>query len=120
MVPISLNFLLGIKIPGVTNLITATSYLNFLLAQSLIMALLFQIPLFIVAGAYIGALEMRTLASKRRYIYVIGLTVLAILAPSPDLFSFGIVAIPALIMFEGSLIAGRLVLEQARLFAMSR
>ncbi len=81
MVPISLNFLLGIAIPGVNNLITATSYLNFLLVQSLITAALFQIPLFIVAGAYVGAFQISTLAAKRRYIYVAGIIVLAVITP---------------------------------------
>jgi sec-independent protein translocase protein TatC len=109
MVPISLGFLLGITIPGVNSLITATSYLNFLLVQSLITAVLFQIPLFVVTGAYIGALEVSTLASKRRYIYVVGLIALAVLTPTTDVFNLGIVAIPALIIFEGSLAAGRMM-----------
>jgi sec-independent protein translocase protein TatC len=109
LVPISLGFLLGITVPGVDNLITATSYLNFLMVQSLITAVLFQIPLFIVAGAFVGALEMNTLAAKRRYIYVIGLAVLAIVTPTTDIFNLGIVAMPACLLFEGSLVIGRIV-----------
>ena len=109
MVPISLGYLLSIHVAGIENMITANSYLSFLLAQSLIVAAIFQIPLFIIGGTYIRAFEIATLSSKRRYIYVAGLILLAIISPGKDLFNLGIVAIPAWIIFEGSLFAGRIV-----------
>jgi sec-independent protein translocase protein TatC len=109
MVPISLTFLLSIHVDGTANMITATSYLNFLLVQSLITAIIFQIPLFFVACAAIGAFPMSAIASKRRHIYVIGLIALAVLTPTTDIFNLCVVALPALLIFEGSLVAGRVI-----------
>ncbi len=120
MVPISLTFLLSINVANIQNMITATSYLNFLLAQSLIIAIIFQIPLFIVAGSMIGAVKPSFLASKRRYIYVGGLIVLAVITPTTDLFNLSIIALPAAIIFEGSLLAGRIIEWSSRRRAAAR
>lgn len=109
MVPMSLGFLLSIKLPGTENMITANSYLGFLLVQTFIVAVLFQIPLFVVAGTYIQAFTIETLASKRRYIYVGGIIGLAIITPTTDLFNLAFVALPAWAIFEGSLSASRII-----------
>jgi sec-independent protein translocase protein TatC len=109
MVPISLAFLLSINVVGTETMITANSYLGFLLIQSLIIAGLFQLPLFILAGSYIRAFEIATLSSKRRYIYVAGLIALAVITPTTDLFNLAIVAIPAFFLFEGSLVVARII-----------
>ena len=49
------------------------------------------------------------MGSKRGYIYVGMTIVLSILTPTPDIFSLGIILIPALFIFEISLIIGRIV-----------
>ena len=109
MIPMSLGFLLSISVPGTENMITANSYLSFLLVQSLIVAILFQIPLFIIAGTYIQAFKIETLTAKRRYIYVGGLIGLAVITPTTDLFNLCVVAVPAWTIFEGSVVAARVV-----------
>ncbi len=109
MVPMSLAFLMSIHVAGIDNMVTAHSYLNFLLVQSLIVAILFQIPLFIIAGSYIGAFDIDTLASKRRYIYVGGFIALAIATPTTDLFNLAIVSLPACLIFEGSVVVAKVV-----------
>lgn len=109
VVPLTLRFLLSISVAGIGNMLTASSYLSFLLLQLLLMAALFQIPLFILAGVWIGAFDPSALAAKRRYIYVGGLIALAVVTPTTDVFSLGVVAVPALFIFEGSLLAARVV-----------
>lgn len=105
-VPLSLAFLTSISIAGIGNMITASSYLSFLLLQLLLMAVVFQTPLFVLAGVSMGAFSVATLASHRRLIYLAGLIVLAVLTPTTDLVSLGMVTIPAALVFEGSLVAG--------------
>lgn len=108
-VPLTLRFLTSITIEGIISTITAQNYLSFFLTQTLIIAFVFQIPLFIIFGILLGVFSTRTLGAKRGYIYV-GLTiVLAILTPTPDIFSLGIILVPALVIFEGSLIIGKCV-----------
>jgi sec-independent protein translocase protein TatC len=113
MVPISLGFLLSVRVAGTENMITANNYLKFLIMQSLVIAVIFQIPLFIIAGSYIRAFDVTTLAAKRRYIYVVGLIGLALVTP-PDVFNLCVVAVPAWVIFEGSLLAARLIQWRTR------
>lgn len=109
IVPLTLHVLTSISAPGVTHVLTASSYLSFLLLQLLLMGAVFQIPLFILAGVAIGAFDPASLGAKRRYLYVGGLIVLAVITPTTDVFSLSIVALPALVIFEGSLVAARIV-----------
>mgnify|MGYP001587160101 CR=1 FL=1 len=107
--PISIGFLLSIKINGIENIITVQNYLAFFLTQSFVAALIFQIPLVTAIGSYFGLFNARFVATKRRYIYVAGLVALALLTPTPDVFNLAVVAIPTLAIFEGSLIVARVV-----------
>jgi sec-independent protein translocase protein TatC len=107
IVPLILKFLSSITIPGIESTITAQNYLSFFITQILIITAVFQIPLFIIFGIYIGIFSTKLLRSKRGYIYV-GITIgLSILTPTPDVFSLGIILIPTLFIFEVSLIVGR-------------
>jgi sec-independent protein translocase protein TatC len=114
IVPLTLRVLTSISVPGIGNMITADSYLSFLLLQLLLMAALFQISLFVLGGVWLGAFDPSMLAAKRRYIYVGGLIALAVITPTTDVFSLGCVAVPALVIFEGSLLAARLLLWRSR------
>lgn len=109
VVPLTLRFLTSITIAGIGNMITVSSYFSFLLLQFFLMGAVFQIPLFILAGIWIGAFEPAALAAKRRFTYLGGIIVLALITPTTDVFSLGYVAIPAVLIFEGSLLAGRIM-----------
>lgn len=109
LAPLTLGFLLSISVPGIDSMITADSYLRFLFTQTLIIAAVFQIPLVIIAGTLIGVIDPAVLTGVRRYVYVTGLIAIAILTPTTDLVSFAMVAVPAAIIFEGSLVASRVI-----------
>ncbi len=109
IVPLILKFLNSITIQGIESTITAQNYLGFFIMQILIIALIFQIPLFIVFGIYINVFSTKFLSSKRGYIYI-GITIaLAMITPTADIFSLSIILVPALLIFEVSLIIGRVV-----------
>lgn len=112
-IPISLKFLFSIVIPGIENQFSAQSYISFFITQALIIMGVFQIPIIIVGGIKFGILKTKTLSSKRRFIYLILAIALAILTPTSDIFSLLIVLIPCLVIFEGSLIVGK-VFEYAQ------
>jgi Sec-independent protein secretion pathway component TatC len=54
------------------------------------------------------------MAKKRRYVYLGGLMALAVVTTTADAFSLGVVAVPAMIFFEGSLLAARVVVGLRR------
>lgn len=109
IVPLILKFLSSITVEGIENTITAQNYLSFFITQILIITLVFQIPLFIIFGIYLGVFSTKFLSSKRGYIYIGTIIVLAILTPTPDVFSLAVILVPALVIFEVSLIVGRVV-----------
>ena len=108
-IPISLKFLFSITIPGISNQISAQNYIDFFIAQTLIITGVFQIPILIIGGIYINAFKTKTLSNKRRYIYLASVIALAIITPTTDIFSLMIVFIPCLIIFEASLIGGYII-----------
>lgn len=105
-IPLSLRFLFSIIIPGVENIITMESYLGFFFAQGLIIMLVFQIPIIIMTGLSLGLFSVKWLSKKRRYVYLVGTIALAVLTPTTDVFSLGIVLVPTIVIFEFSLIVG--------------
>lgn len=108
-IPISLKFLFSITIPGIENNFSVQKYLSFFISQALIVMMIFQIPIVIMGGIYLGVLKTKFLAIKRKYIYIGLLIGLAIITPTSDIFNLAIVFIPCVIIFEISLIGGRIV-----------
>lgn len=108
-IPLSLKFLFSIVIPGIQNQISAQSYINFFITQALIITLIFQIPFIIIGGIHLGILKAKALSDKRRYIYLILTIARAILTPTVDVFSLLVVLAPCFIIFEISLIGGRIM-----------
>jgi sec-independent protein translocase protein TatC len=109
MIPISLEFLFSIKIPGIDNNFSVERYLNFLITQAVIIMAVFQVPIIIIGGVFVGIIKTKIFANKRRYIYLGLLIALAIITPTTDIFSLGIIFIPCLVIFEVSLVGGKIV-----------
>jgi sec-independent protein translocase protein TatC len=108
-IPISLKFLFSITIPGIENSFSVEKYLSFFITQALIVMVIFQVPIVIIGGVYLEILKTKFLAVKRKYIYVGLLIALAIITPTTDIFNLAIVFVPCVIIFEISLIGGRIV-----------
>lgn len=108
-IPLTLKFLFSIEIPGIQNQISAQNYLDFFIAQVLIITIIFQVPILIIGSIYIGILKTKILANKRRYIYLIITIALAIITPTTDIFSLIIILFPCLAIFEISLIGGKII-----------
>jgi sec-independent protein translocase protein TatC len=113
-IPISLKFLFSITIPGIENNFSVQKYLSFFITQALIVMVIFQVPIAVIGGVYLGILKTKFLAVKRKYIYIGLLITLAIITPTTDIFNLAIVFVPCVIIFEISLIGGRIVEKMKR------
>lgn len=109
LLPISVHFLLSIHVPGVTDFFTAEQYINFVLMELALMALIFQIPSIVVILAFARILDPRLLAKKRAISYITAIIVLSVLTPTTDLFSLSLFLVPTLVIFELSILLGRAV-----------
>jgi sec-independent protein translocase protein TatC len=108
VVPLMVNFLGGYQVSGlVVNQISLTSYTSSVTMMTLLMGLLFELPVLVVFLTKAGILTPTTIGKYRKHTVVVILIVAGIITPSPDIFSQLIVSIPLYILFESSLVIAR-------------
>ena len=99
--PAALQFLTGFAGDYIEASLTASSYLNFVTAYSLGLAILFQIPLILLLiNAVSGPLKPSKLLSFEPYVLLGAVIVAAIITPTPDIMNQAIVAGPIILMYQ--------------------
>jgi sec-independent protein translocase protein TatC len=74
----------------------------------------FEFPIVLVFLQLAGILEPRTLRSVRRYA-VVGIVVLvAVITPSGDPYTLGILSVPMYLFYEASIVIGTLLTRNRR------
>jgi sec-independent protein translocase protein TatC len=82
--------------------IRAREYLNFATVTIIAVALVFELPIFVLTLVRIGVLSAEKLRRNRRLGIVI-IVAIAVLLPTVDPVSLAFEAIPLLLLFEGSI-----------------
>lgn len=102
--PLMINFLGGYTVSdAVSNQIALTSYVSSVTMMTLLMGLLFELPMLILFLTKIGIVTPDYLRKYRKHTLIGILIVAGIITPSPDMFSQLIVAFPLYGLFELSL-----------------
>ncbi len=102
--PLMINFLGGYTVSdAVINQIALTSYVSSITMMTLLMGLLFELPMLILFLTKIGIITPKHLRKYRKHTIVGILIVAGVITPSPDIFSQVIVAVPLYALFELSL-----------------
>ena len=101
--PFSFRFLGTYQVDEtVKNTITLSSYITTLISMSLVMGLVFQLPVLAYILGKIGLISYELLASCRQWALMIILTLSAIITP-PDIFTLLMVALPLYLLYEISI-----------------
>jgi sec-independent protein translocase protein TatC len=79
--------------------ITGPSYLSFLLTVILGMALMFELPVFILVLSQIGVVSPRFLLRQFRWAVLIIVAVAAVITPTPDLVTLSVFALPTIALY---------------------
>lgn len=99
--PFIFRFLASYQVSSeVPNMIALESYTSTLLGMTLVMGLLFEIPVICALFARLGVLHHRQMVRCRRYAVVIALVVAAVITPTGDPFTLMLVGVPIWMLYE--------------------
>lgn len=105
--PVSVKFLGTYQVhEGVVNTIALSSYISTFTTLSLMMGLVFEIPVLVYFLASAGMISGSTLAKYRRHAFVIIMVVSAFITP-PDAFTLALMTVPLYALYEVSIVIAR-------------
>lgn len=87
----------------VENTITLSSYMDTLMMMSLMMGIVFEIPVLCWLFAKLGFLTADFMKRYRRHAIVIILIVGAVITPTSDVFTLMMVSVPMYLLYEVSI-----------------
>jgi sec-independent protein translocase protein TatC len=101
MAPLSVKFLAGYSASKeIENMFSISSYLTTVTTLTLGSGIVFELPILIYILASLNILTAKFMRNTRRYAIVIILIIAAIITPTPDAITMGVVAVPLLMLYE--------------------
>jgi len=102
--PMTVHFLGTYQVsPDVVNMLTLQSYIDTLLGMSLIMGVVFELPVVCAVMGRMGLITNRMMTAYRRHAIVAILVVAAIITPTTDIFTLMVVSLPIYLLYELSI-----------------
>ena len=109
VLPFGLEFLLSFGSATLEPQISISYYISFVFQLMLAFGLVFEVPILVVLLVQMGVISTKTLTSNRGYVVIASFVMGAVLTPTPDMFNQILLAGPLLILFEISILIGRII-----------
>lgn len=107
--PKALNWLISVSGAGVVPLFQPQRYFTMYVAMCVVFGAIFMYPLVVVGLELTGVVPSPRWRKWRRPAIVILCLVAAVITPSSDPFSFMAMAIPMVVLYEASILVGRVL-----------
>lgn len=107
--PKALDWLISVSGTGIVPLVSASRYFSLYVTMCLVFGVVFMYPVVLVFLELVGVVPSRKWRSWRRPAIVVICGVAAVITPSSDPFSFLAMAVPMLVLYEVSIVIGRLM-----------
>ena len=102
--PLTVRFLGTYQVsPDVSNMLTLQSYIDTLISMSLVMGVVFELPVVCAVLGRMGLISGNMMRQYRRHAVVVILIVAAIVTPTTDVFTLLVVSLPIWLLYEGSI-----------------
>lgn len=103
--PLTVRFLGTYQVSTeVQNMLTIQSYIDTLIGMSLVMGVVFELPVLCWLLGRMGLLSRRVMRAYRRHAIVAILIVAAVITPTTDVFTLTVVALPIWLLYEASIL----------------
>ena len=86
-------------------------YVSFYISMSLIMGVVFQLPLVVIFFITTGIVQAATFSKYRRHFIVGAVVVLAVISPTGDAPTLVLISLPVVLLYEGGLLFGRFLVR---------
>lgn len=108
--PLTVRFLGTYQVsPEVDNMLTLQSYTDTLISMSLVMGVIFELPVICAILGRMRILSSQLMSRYRRHAIVAILVVAAIITPTTDVFTLIIVSLPIWLLYELSILIVRVM-----------
>jgi sec-independent protein translocase protein TatC len=108
--PLTVRFLGTYQVSvDVDNMLTLQSYTDTLISMSLVMGVIFELPVICAILGRMGILSSHLMSRYRRHAIVAILVLAAIITPTTDVFTLIIVSLPIWLLYEFSILLLRVI-----------
>lgn len=103
--PLTFRFLGTYQVEGsVANMITLESYMSTLITMSMMLGVMFELPVILWIGAKMGVVSAGWLRKFRKHAIVAILIAAAVVTPTSDIFTLLITSLPVYLLYEMSIV----------------
>lgn len=114
LIPAALNFFIGFaQSDGVVPVLSIGDYFDFVLSLLAVCGLIFETPLVLLVFIRVGILDPKTLSKYRRFI-ILGIAIVAAILSPPDVISQLLIGVPMYLMFELTIILGKILRKKKK------
>jgi len=107
--PFGIRFLLSYQSEELQAFISVSRFVNFVTLFVFAFGMIFELPVFMVFSAQVGAISRRTFEKNRRYAVLVIAILAALLTPTPDLVNMALMGGPLYLLYESGILLIRLM-----------